>query len=83
VTATVENLHLCVNGDVERPLVLSYQEPLDLNQVLITIDIHCVTGWTLWIRAGVAFVRKQSWIWSGRAAPGAHFKFKSLLTFKL
>jgi len=46
-SATVENLRLRVYGDVERPVVLSYQELLKLDQVQITCDIHCVTGWTL------------------------------------
>ena len=46
-TATVANWTLRVHGEVERPVVLSYQELLNLDQVHITCDIHCVTGWTL------------------------------------
>lgn len=46
-TATMENWTLRVHGEVERPVVLSYQELLSLDQVHITCDIHCVTGWTL------------------------------------
>ncbi len=46
-SATVENWRLRVYGDVEKPVVLSYQELLNLDQVHITCDIHCVTGWTL------------------------------------
>jgi len=46
-TATVVNWRLHVHGEVERPIVLSYQELLDLDQVHIICDIHCVTGWTL------------------------------------
>ena len=46
-TATAANWTLRVHGDVERPLVLTYQELLNLEQVHITCDIHCVTGWTL------------------------------------
>ena len=46
-TATVANWRLRVYGEVERPVVLSYQELLELGQVHITCDIHCVTGWTL------------------------------------
>jgi len=45
--ATAENWSLRVYGEVERPIVLSYQELLSLDQVHITCDIHCVTGWTL------------------------------------
>jgi len=46
-TATVANWSLRVYGEVERPVILSYQELRDLDQVHITCDIHCVTGWTL------------------------------------
>ena len=46
-TATIANWSLRVHGEVERPVVLSYQEMLNLDQVHITCDIHCVTGWTL------------------------------------
>ena len=46
-TATVANWSLRVYGEVERPVVLSYPELLNLDQVHITCDIHCVTGWTL------------------------------------
>ena len=46
-TATVANWSLRVYGEVERPAVLSYQELLNLDQVHITCDVHCVTGWTL------------------------------------
>jgi DMSO/TMAO reductase YedYZ molybdopterin-dependent catalytic subunit len=46
-TSTATNWRLHVHGEVERPLVLSYQELLELDQVHIICDIHCVTGWTL------------------------------------
>ncbi|MBN1904371.1 MAG: molybdopterin-dependent oxidoreductase [Deltaproteobacteria bacterium] len=46
-TATVANWRLSIDGEVERPIVLSFQELLNLEQVQITCDIHCVTGWTL------------------------------------
>jgi len=46
-TATVANWSLRILGEVERPVVLSYQDLLDLDQVHIICDIHCVTGWTL------------------------------------
>lgn len=45
--ATVENWSLRVHGEVERPVVLSYEELLNLDQVHIVCDVHCVTGWTL------------------------------------
>jgi len=46
-TATTANWSLRVYGEVERSVVLSYQDLLSLDQVHITCDIHCVTGWTL------------------------------------
>lgn len=46
-TATVTNWSLRVHGEVERPVVLSYEALLNLDQVHIICDIHCVTGWTL------------------------------------
>ena len=46
-TATITDWRLRIHGEVEKPTVLSYQDLLDLEQVNITCDIHCVTGWTL------------------------------------
>ena len=46
-TATIANWSLRIHGEVEKPAILSYQELLNLDQVHITCDIHCVTGWTL------------------------------------
>jgi DMSO/TMAO reductase YedYZ molybdopterin-dependent catalytic subunit len=61
-TATAANWTLRVHGEVERPLVLTYQELINLDQVHITCDIHCVTGWTLldsrW--SGVRLDRKST-----------------------
>ncbi len=46
-TATVANWNLRIYGEVEKPTVLSYEELLNLDQVHIVCDVHCVTGWTL------------------------------------
>ncbi len=46
-TATVENWKMRVYGEVENPLVLSYDELLAMEQVHVICDVHCVTGWTL------------------------------------
>ena len=46
-TTGVTDWSLRVHGEVERPLVLSYQELLEMDQVDITCDVHCVTGWSL------------------------------------
>jgi DMSO/TMAO reductase YedYZ molybdopterin-dependent catalytic subunit len=45
--ATISNWRLRIHGEVEKPTILSYQDLLNLDQVNITCDIHCVTGWTL------------------------------------
>jgi len=37
---------LTVDGSVERPLTLSWDELMALEQVTITADIHCVTRWS-------------------------------------
>ena len=46
-TADTHNWKVLIHGEVERKTVLSFQELLDLSQVDITCDVHCVTGWTL------------------------------------
>ena len=46
-TADASNWSLRVYGEVERPIVISYQELLELEQVDIVCDVHCVTGWSL------------------------------------
>lgn len=46
-TATISNWTLRIHGEVEKQLVLSYEELLHLDQVHIVCDVHCVTGWTL------------------------------------
>jgi DMSO/TMAO reductase YedYZ molybdopterin-dependent catalytic subunit len=45
--ATAENFTLRIKGEVEKPLVLSFRELMALDQVQLTCDVHCVTGWTL------------------------------------
>ncbi len=46
-TATMANWNLRIYGEVEKPIVLSYEDLLNLDQVNIICDVHCVTGWTL------------------------------------
>ena len=36
-----------VSGEVENPLKLKFQDLMDLKQIDLTCDVHCVTGWTL------------------------------------
>jgi DMSO/TMAO reductase YedYZ molybdopterin-dependent catalytic subunit len=45
--ATSRNWQLRIHGEVENPTTLTFQELLELKQVEITCDVHCVTGWTL------------------------------------
>lgn len=42
-----QNWQLRIYGEVEKPTTLTFQELLELQQVEITCDVHCVTGWTL------------------------------------
>ena len=46
-TADASDWSLRVYGEVGRPIVLSNQEVLELEQVDIICDVHCVTGWSL------------------------------------
>ena len=46
-TATVADWKLRIYGEVEKPTILSYEELLNLDQIHIVCDVHCVTGWTL------------------------------------
>ena len=46
-TADSKNWRLQIHGEVERPTALSFQELLNLSQVDLTCDVHCVTAWTL------------------------------------
>jgi DMSO/TMAO reductase YedYZ molybdopterin-dependent catalytic subunit len=44
---TVSDWHLEIGGDVAKPLTLKYADLMDLKQIDLTCDVHCVTGWTL------------------------------------
>jgi DMSO/TMAO reductase YedYZ molybdopterin-dependent catalytic subunit len=46
-TADSKSWRLQVHGEVGRPITLNFQEFLNLPQVDLTCDVHCVTGWTL------------------------------------
>jgi DMSO/TMAO reductase YedYZ molybdopterin-dependent catalytic subunit len=41
------NWKLHVGGEVQNPMTLSLPEFMALQQVDLTCDVHCVTGWTL------------------------------------
>jgi DMSO/TMAO reductase YedYZ molybdopterin-dependent catalytic subunit len=38
---------LRVHGDVEKPFSVTFQELLQLPQVELSVDVHCVTGWSV------------------------------------
>jgi DMSO/TMAO reductase YedYZ molybdopterin-dependent catalytic subunit len=44
---SLEHFKLRVHGEVEAPYTLSYAELLALPQTSTTVDVHCVTGWTV------------------------------------
>jgi len=46
-TAVGADWSVRIHGEVEKPIVLSYEDLLNLDQVQIVCDVHCVTGWTL------------------------------------
>ncbi len=37
---------LTIDGEVEQPITLSWDELMALEQVTITVDVHCVTRWS-------------------------------------
>jgi DMSO/TMAO reductase YedYZ molybdopterin-dependent catalytic subunit len=41
------NWKLQIQGEVQKPRTLSLQDLMDLQQVDLTCDVHCVTSWTL------------------------------------
>jgi len=43
----IDDWHLKISGLVEQPQTISFRNLMGLNQVNLTCDVHCVTGWTL------------------------------------
>jgi len=46
-TKIVSDWRLVIGGEVENPLTLKFTDLMDLKQIDLTCDVHCVTGWTL------------------------------------
>jgi DMSO/TMAO reductase YedYZ molybdopterin-dependent catalytic subunit len=46
-TKTVSDWRLEIGGEVENSLNLKLADLMDLRQIDLTCDVHCVTGWTL------------------------------------
>jgi len=45
--ASRQNWQLHLHGVVENPTTLTFQKLLELEQIDLSCDVHCVTGWTL------------------------------------
>jgi DMSO/TMAO reductase YedYZ molybdopterin-dependent catalytic subunit len=43
----VPDWRLAIDGEVQNPVSLSFPDLMNLKQVDLTCDVHCVTGWTL------------------------------------
>jgi DMSO/TMAO reductase YedYZ molybdopterin-dependent catalytic subunit len=43
----VSDWRLAIAGEVQHPVTLSFADLMNLKQVDLTCDVHCVTGWTL------------------------------------
>jgi len=43
----VPDWRLSIGGEVQNPVTLKFEDLMQLNQVDLTCDVHCVTGWTL------------------------------------
>lgn len=43
----IDDWHLKISGLVEQPQTISFRNLMGLNQMNLTCDVHCVTGWTL------------------------------------
>ncbi len=71
-TATVDSFSLRIRGEVEKPLLISYPELLALEQVQLTCDVHCVTGWTL-LDSRWTGVRLSALMRLAKPRPEAHF----------
>ncbi len=46
-TANQMDWRLRIHGEVDRPVTLSFADLRQFEQVRVTCDVHCVTGWTL------------------------------------
>ena len=44
---SLEHFRLKVSGEVEAPYTLSYADLLAMPQTMQTVDVHCVTGWSV------------------------------------
>ena len=43
----IDDWRLKISGLVEQPQTISFRNLMGLNQMNLTCDVHCVTGWTL------------------------------------
>ena len=45
--ANPQDWQLRIHGEVEKPTTLTFQQLIQVKQIELTCDVHCVTGWTL------------------------------------
>jgi DMSO/TMAO reductase YedYZ molybdopterin-dependent catalytic subunit len=69
---SLEHFRLRVHGDVEVPFSLSYAELLALPQVALSVDVHCVTGWSV-LGAKVGGVRLTELAARAKVKPSARY----------
>jgi DMSO/TMAO reductase YedYZ molybdopterin-dependent catalytic subunit len=43
----MDEWQLKVSGQVKKPQTINFRKLMDFNQIDLTCDVHCVTGWTL------------------------------------
>ncbi len=62
-SGSVSDAYLKISGVVEHPQMIHFQDLLGLNPVVLTCDVHCVTGWTLldstWTGVRMTEIMKQ------------------------
>ena len=67
---SLEHFRLKVHGEVEAPFSLSYADLLALPQVAASVDVHCVTGWSV-MGAKVSGVRLTELAARAKVKPSA------------
>ncbi|MGD8345278.1 MAG: molybdopterin-dependent oxidoreductase [Desulfobacterales bacterium] len=46
-SGSIDDWQLKISGQVKKPLSINFRSLMGFNQVDLTCDVHCVTGWTL------------------------------------
>lgn len=67
-----EDFRLKVHGEIKNPYTINFRELMEFEQVNVTCDIHCVTGWTL-LDSSWRGVLLSSLLEKARPTPNAGF----------